>query len=179
MYLPLLFIKRGKGEKKMKRKLVYPFLIFCIVFASQVTNVLAYSRYSAYDSDYITLGDGSNCYIYGKVSIWAESFGGGVRMSQQKFEAIITINNGYGVWYKITYKIQGVTEYYEYYIPEGGPEEDPGTWLSDITTTYEYKTSAIRVYASIKVECYWADSELSWPYTLTTVEAEVEFTNYQ
>ena len=136
----------------MKRKLGYVFVVmtFALVFASQIIQVKATTRYNDYDS----FDDGyldMDC----QASIWAApKAGGGYYMDRQYFNVDVDSELGCGIYYVwVVITIQGNVKFNSYVVnndltPEWGPDQV----YDNFWNYYEYETSNYAVWAEIWVK---------------------------
>ena len=157
----------------MKRKLRYIFvtLIFVLVFASQIIQVKAITRYDDYDSF-----DEDGLVMDCQASIWAgPKAGGGYYMNRQYFNVDIDTESGCGICtVTITLTIQGDVVFDEEVIDNGllNPDWGPDSVYYNFWNYYEYETSNYAVWAEVSV---WVVYMVGSSYDIGTMSAEASF----
>ncbi|HUT81841.1 MAG TPA: hypothetical protein VMZ29_11615 [Candidatus Bathyarchaeia archaeon] len=147
------------------------FVVFSLVFISQIALVEATTRYNDYDSyddGYLDM----DC----EASIWAApKAGGGYFMDQQYFNVDIDSRTGCGIyWVHIIIYIQGDLFIDDYPVNNGlYPNWGPDSVYDDYWDYDEYYTSNYAVWASITVQVLWIRSGGS-PH-ITTIQAEASY----
>lgn len=134
----------------MKRKLGYIFvtLIFALVFASQIIQVKATTRYDDYDSvdnGYVVM----DC----QASIWAApKAGGGYYMDAQYFNVDVDSELYCGIYYvRVIITIQGNEKIDTKVVDNANPDWGPDDVYYGYWNYYDYETSNYAVWASVQV----------------------------
>ena len=134
----------------MKRKLgyIYATLIFALVFASQIIQVEATTRYDDYDvfdNGYVVM----DC----QASIWAApKAGGGYYMNHQYFNVDVDSETGCGIYYvRVIITIQEVEVFDEFVVDNDNPDWGPDAVYYNFWNYYEYETSNYAVWAAVQV----------------------------
>ncbi len=135
----------------MKRKYDYIIvtLIFALVFASQIIQVKAATRYNDYDDfddGYLVM----DC----QASIWAgPKAGGGYYMNAQYFNVDVDSESRCGIYYvRVIITIQGIEKFDENVVDnEDNPAWGPASVYYNTWNYYEYETSNYAVWGTVQV----------------------------